>query len=245
MAKRFVFFFLFLVVNFSLISEELSLKQKFEEAQIGDYFVTEQNKTLTFLHIYDKRGDILMLEEVTIAAAGFARSMDWKQWFEKGCPSHASWTISQMDLKSGKFLDSYSFTHNGWIDLSEDMNFFTTLMNLHFQRETDQERRKIGLPPGYGKPDHRPVWAPRLNYEGTTLKNIPFTVWKARWPNDGSELSRKIVEIYLPEKKEGATYPTYFPYWVELDGKMGSAKIRIIGSGKGAVSPKTFKLPGY
>lgn len=244
MKRCVILFFFLLSINFSLKSESLSLKQKFEEAQIGDFFVTEQNKNISFLHIYDKKDQTLMLEEVSIAAAGFPRGMDWKQWFEKGAPQHGSWTISQVDLNTGKFLDSYSFTHNGWIDLSEDMNFLTTLMNLPFERESDQERKKVGLPPGYGKPDHRALWTPRVNFEGNCLKHVPFTVWKARWPNDGSELARKMVEVYLPEKMEGSNYPTYFPYWVEIDGKIGSAKVRIISSGKGAISPKTFKAPG-
>ncbi len=113
-----------------------------------------------------------------------------------------------------------------------------TLLNLHFHLVPDSERRHVGLPPGYGKPDHRPLWHPRLIVGGTIVGHVSFAAWKARWPADGSELARKVVEVYLPESAHDA-YPSYFPYWLEVEGKLGSAKIRVIDSGMESNSPQT------
>lgn len=240
-----VFLFLFLLPVF-LAAEELYLKNLMQTAEPGGYVITEQNKTFTFLHIHDKTTDALVIEEVTIPATSFARHrIGWKEWFERGGPGHTSWTMSQINLQTGKLEETFSFTHQGWLDLSDSNPFLTTLFNLSFHRIPEDQRRRVGLAPGYGKPDHRPIWHPRLIVEGQLIPNIPFSVWKGRWPSDGSDLARKLIEIYLPYGEAHPNlprFPIYFPYWLEVEGKIGSAKVRIVDSGTGASSPKG-KLP--
>lgn len=235
----FLFFFFFPIL---LSAEEIYLKNLMHSAEPGGYVVTEQNKTFTFLHIHDKTAETLVIEEVTIPAASFARHrMNWKNWFESGGPGHTSWTMSQINLQTGRLEETFSFTHQGWLDLADSNPFLTTLFNLPFHRLPDDQRRRVGLAPGYGKPDHRPIWNPRLIVEGQVVPNIPFSVWKGRWPSDGSELARKMIEIYLPYRADHPNlprFPVYFPYWLEVEGKIGSAKVRIVDSGIGALSPK-------
>ena len=235
----------FLLTAFG-VAGEITLKQKLAEAEPGSYLVTEQGKTCTFLHVYEKSDESIVLEEVTIPAARFEEQhASWREWFERGAPGHTLWTLSQINLESGKFEEVFSFTHEGWIDLSQSNSFLTTLLNLRFQEVPDTYRRRIGMPPGHGKPDYRPIWNPRLIVGGSPLAQVPFSAWKARWPSDGTELSRKTVEIYLPEDPWDShlpAYPTYFPYWVEVEGKIGSAKVRVIDSGTGVHSPKP-RLP--
>lgn len=226
-------------------STEVVLKNKLTEAHAGSYLVIEQNKTFTFFHIHDRSENAVIIEEVSIPTACFSRrAVNWKRWFESGAPGHTSWIISRVNLATGVFEETFSFTHQGWIDMSKANPFLTTLLNLHFKEVPATDRRKIGIPPGYHKTDLRPVWNPRLTVDGQIIPHAPFFAYKARWPSDGSDLARKIVEIYLPALSENETTdlwcPAYFPYWLEVDGKIGNAKARVIDSGMDACSPKPF-----
>lgn len=235
----FLLIFTFVISNF-LQAEHMTLKEKLTDAVPGSYLVTEQNKTYTFLHVYAKEGNTLILEEVSIPGSRFSKkSMLWKNWFESGAPGNTSWTMSQINLTTGHVEEIFSFTQKGWLDLTSSDCFMSTLLNLRFEEVPFEKRRRVGTPPGYGKSDYRPLWNPRLIVEGVVYNQVPFTAWKARWPSDRSELSRKIVEVYFPEASHAnLTYPVYFPYWMEVDGKVGSAKIRVVDSGMGAYSPK-------
>lgn len=239
---RWIFLTIFALFSCFAWGNEISLKKKLAEAKPESYLVTEQNKTFTLIYVREIKNNTIVLEEVNIPAASFQKkSMSWQEWFENGAPGHTNWVISQINLSTGNFEEVYSFTHQGWIDISHSTPFMSTLLNLRFKEVPENKRRRIGLPPGYGKPDRRPLWNPRLVVNGTTVLNIPFTVWKARWPCDGTELSRKTIEIYLPQKIISPTiplYPDYFPYWLEVEGKIGSAKIRVVDSGVGIHSPK-------
>ena len=223
-------------------ASEVLLKEKLGFAPTGSFLVLEQNRTFTLLYIHQRDEHKLVIEEVSIPAAHFAKHpMNWKVWFEKGAPGHTGWIISQINLMTGSFEETFSYTHRGWIDMSASNQFLTTLLNLKFQEVPDSERRKIGLPPGYHKVDHRPLWTPRLVMNGQVVAHVPFRAYKARWPADGTDLSRKYVEIYLPEPQtadQESPYPMYFPYWLEVEGKIGSAKIRVVDSGINANSPK-------
>lgn len=243
MKIRFLPIFIFLLFFPAFLNAQpIYLKNLMDSAEPGGYVVTEQNKTFTFLHIHDKKSDSIVIEEVTISAASFARHrMNWKDWFESGAPGHTAWTMSQINLQTGRLEETFSFTHQGWLDLADSNPFLTTLFNLSFHAVPENQRRRIGLAPGYGKPDHRPIWNPRLIVEGQVIPNMQFSVWRARWPSDGSDLSRKMIEIYLPNtaaSQHAPRFPIYFPYWLEVEGKIGSAKVRIVDSGTGASSPK-------
>jgi hypothetical protein len=233
-------FLLLFFIATTCFAGEISLREKLNEATPGNYLVLEQNKNFTFLRIYDRKGERLSLEEVTIPLEAFAKlKTGWRPWFESGAPFHTSWTLSQVNLRTGRIEEVFSFTHNGWVHLDSADTFMPTLLNLHFQEVPVNERKHVGLPPGYGKPDHRPLWNPRLVVDGLTVPKVPFKAWKARWPADGSELARKIVEVYLPETVGGERYPAYFPYWLEVEGKLGSARIRVVDSGMEARTPRT------
>lgn len=232
----------FFLLTASLTASTLTLKDKLATAEPGSYIVIEQNKNYTLLHVYSRSEHGIVLEEVTIPAARYKRSpAPWRTWFESGAPGHTSWMMSQINVSTGEFEETFSFTHNGWINLADCDPFLTTLLNLQFQEVPEAKRRRVGLPPGYNKRDTRPYWAPRLVVDGQRINHVPFGAYAARWPCDGSELSRKVVEIYLPYQVNDPNlpdYPTYFPYWIEVDGKLGSAKVRIIDSGTNARSPK-------
>jgi hypothetical protein len=206
-----------LFLTSALSASQVCLKDRLAQASEGSFLVLEQNKTFTFLHIHQKNEKTLIFEEVS---------------------GHTCWLMSEIDLGSGALRQTFSFTHKGWIDMSDSNPFLTTLLNIKFHEIPLADRRKVGLAPPYHKEDRRPVWHPRLVLEGRLVPYVPFRAYRARWPADGSELSRKDVEIYLPEPQENLAFPLYFPYWLEVDGKIGSAKARVVDSGIQASSPK-------
>jgi hypothetical protein len=238
-------YFLFLILFLCVVANgsEVCLRGKLAQAPEGSFLVLEQNKIFTFFHIHQRSETALIFEEVSIPAATVGKKgMNWKAWFESGAPGHTCWLMSEIDLSSGACKETFSFTHKGWIDTSDSNSFLTTLLNLRFFEIPREDRRKVGLAPPYHQEDRRPIWHPRLVVEGHIIPYIAFRAYKARWPADGSELSRKDVEIYLPEpqaNQENSPYPLYFPYWLEIEGKIGSAKVRVIDSGFNACSPKS------
>ena len=235
----------FLIIYFITLfafADEMKLKERFLDARAGDYIVTEQNKNFIFLHIHSRKEKSLVIEEVVIPLFRYLQNpTSWRSWFEDGACGNTSWIISQLNLETGSFEETFSFTHNGWINLTETDSFLTTLLNLPFQNVADENRHRVGIPPGHNKPDLRPFWSPCLIVDGKRVFNVPFSAWRARWPSDGSELSRKYIELYIPNVgQEEVDFPTYFPFWIELEGKIGSFKIRVMDSGKGVNSIRPF-----
>lgn len=95
----------------------------------------------------------------------------------------------------------------------------------------------MGPRPPEGARDTRRYWAPKMVYEGEVVFDLKFEAWKTRWPRDCTEMSGKTITAYLPEEGQ-RKYPAYFPYWLEIQGMLGKAKVRIIDSGKGLRSPR-------
>lgn len=234
------FFCILLFICSIASASEMCLKEKLALATEGSYLVIEQNKTYIFFHIHTMSTNAIVIEEVFVPTSTFAKKpMNWKEWFETGAPGHTCWIMSRVNLQTAAFEETFSFTRQGWIDMSESAPFLTTLLNLRFHEVSFAERRKIGQPHGHNKTDTRPVWNPRLIVNNQIVSNAAFTAYKARWPADGSELARKVVEIYLPDTNQDTTsFPLCFPYWLEIEGKFSGAKIRVIDSGIYASSPK-------
>jgi hypothetical protein len=233
--------FLLILFLFSpLFSEELSLRTQLQQAQERSWVVLEQNKNYVFFYIHKMDDQKIYIEEVTLPGSCLPyHAFSWKEWFEKGAPGHTLWTLSEINLHTGILEKMFSYNQRNWSQLGPcTSSFMTTLLNLPFRPVPYEERRRVGLPPPQRKADHRPFWQPRMVVDGQRLSHVRFAVWQTRWPNDGSELSRKRIEIYLPELDDAQRrYPTYFPYWLEVEGKLGSAKVRIVDSGMEAHSP--------
>jgi len=213
----------------------LSLKEKLSDAVPGSYVVTAQNKSATFFFIRSVEKNKLLMEEVSIPMS--RAPMDWKGWFESGAPGHTLWTSSLVNLDKGELEETFSFTHEGWIDQSEANAFFATLLNLSFREIPEENRKKVGFPPKHGQLDKRTLWQPRLIVNGEVVEGSYFTAFETRWPNDRTDLARRRIEVYFPEES-GA----FFPHWIEVDGKVTTVQLHVIDSGTSARSPKP-KLP--
>lgn len=225
-----LFIFIFLLTS-SLFADDLLLKHNFRYASAGDYIVAMQGKSITLLHIFAKQGDLMIVEEVTIPAAHAKHYVsNWRDWFASGAEGHSSWVIYQINLNSGEILACYSFSRCSWYHLPETENFLGKLLNLPLYQLPYEKRRKVG---SSGKRD---LWQPQMVVDGRLIEGVPFEAYTAIWPKDGSQLSGKKIEIYLPYAMEN--YPSYFPYWLQISGVVGKARVRVIDSGANLKSPK-------
>lgn len=238
--KKFSCLWLFLCfLCSSLLAADLHLKERLKQAIPGNYLVTYQDKSFTFLFIRHHENSAIILEEVSIPASCIqSKEFAWKNWFEQGAPGHTSWTQSYLNVSTGYFEKVYSFTHKGWVNTEAMNHFMTTLIHLKFTPIHDSMRRKVGRMPEHGQPDLRTPWQPPLVVDGKRISNPYFRAYKAFWPNDRSELAKKSLEIYLLDPSLPQIYPVFFPYWIEVEGKLASGRLRVIDSGIHARSLK-------
>lgn len=223
----------------TLQGEELILKKNLQIAKPGDYLAISCNKTITLMHIHGKNDHLLTIEEIAIPENKLPSNLNWKEWVAKNAPGNTSWVMYEIDLQTGQMGRYYSFTKNNWYQIPDADNFLSKLLNLKMTKIPDYARKRIGPKPSSG-PDLRPLWQPRMFVDGNAVQDIQFDAWKTDWPKDGTDLSNKTIEVYLPTNSQ--KYPSYFPYWLQINAVAGKAKIRIIDSGKGMKSPKPSLL---
>ena len=219
--------------------KQLILRENLKRALPGDYLVTAQNKNYTILLIRSKDAEHLHIEEITVPTSRISQKTSWRQWLENGAIGNTCWVMHVIHLPNANIQQTFSFTKNTWITISQSQNFLSTLLNLSLHFIPDGERKKIGPPPSSDSLDRRSIWQPALVVEGKVLSGVSFDAWRTRWPKDSSELSGRIIEVYTP--KENGKYPSYFPYWLQISGMIGKAKVRIVDSGSQLFS--SAKLP--
>jgi hypothetical protein len=227
------FLYILLLFPFFLYCDEtpLFLRNNLQHAVKGDYIVTLQNRNFTVLLVKDKQVNSITIEEVTVPDETKGSNTDWKKWVENYAPGHTCWVLYTIDIPSGKMLRYYNFYNQSWYDMSEANVFLSKLLNLELTKVPLNNRKKVSASTG------RRPWNPPLLVDGKQIPFVPFDAYTTHWPKDGSELSDRTVIIYLPE--ESAKYPSYFPYWLQINGAMGSnAQVRIVDSGRQITSPQ-------
>lgn len=229
-------FSLFFCGSFVHGETAIYLRDNLKKSNPGDFIVTVQNKTYTLLRISDKSDQLLTIEEITIPMEKIAKRHSWKNWVANNAPGNTSWIIYSIDLTNGKMKENYSFTKKTWYKVSDADNYLSKLLNLRLIKIPLKDRKKIGIPPDGGGPDWRVVWQPQMVVDGKVIPGVQFDAWRTHWPKDGSDLSGRTIEVYVPAENE--KYPSYFPYWLQISGMVGKAKMRIIDSGQNLVSPK-------
>lgn len=223
----FIFIFIAGLVMCSPVqAEDLILKTNLQLAKPGDYIVMSAGRTHTLLHIYSKQNQVLTIEEIAVPARKLSAKMGWKEWVRQGAPGHNSWVMYDIDLQSGQMLRYYSFTKKNWFEIPDADNFLSKLLNLKFTKIPENARKKSG----------NTLWQPRMVVEGKSIEGIPFDAWRTKWPRDNSDLSGKVIEAYLPIDSKG--FPAYFPYWLQINGTVGQARVHIIDAGSKLQSPK-------
>ena len=229
-------FLLFFLLIFSSLAAEMSLQENLKKTRAGDYIVAAQGKNISLLRVAENNGQQLTLEEISAPVSRC--QYEWKSWAQNGALGHTSWVLYKLEISSGRLLSAYSFTKGSYFQIPATENFLGTLMTLKLTPIPQSSRKKVGPEP-MGGPDFRRIWQPKMVFEGKEVPKQPFSAWKTRWPKDGSELSDRAIVIYLPESER---YPCYFPYWLEISGFIGKAKVRIIDSGENLfIPPATYQ----
>lgn len=235
---RILFFFLF-SSNILFGNEVLFLRDNLKKAKDGDYLVTMQNKMYTLFRIESHKTETLFIEEISIPSNVFNQEkISFRTWYERQNPSHTSWTMYEIDLNSGKIVKSYFYAKGVWYEKNMTNSFLTTLLNLRLTKVPSSERKKVGRVYKTELENKPSYWQPKLKIEGHFVEGIPFDAWKGQWPNDKSELSGKSITLFIPEQSD--LYPSYLPYWLEIQGTITSAKIRIVDSGRNLTSTHSF-----
>lgn len=224
-------------------SETLHLIDNLRKAQPGDFIVSAQNKNYSVLHIWSKNQNTMAIEEISISAAKVPRkNFSWRAWVAQGAPHNSSWIIYVIDLQNGQPLETYALTRQGWVPVSHRENMLSTLFHLQLASIPLPQRKRVGAGLPFTPRQQRALWQPTLVFDGNTIEGIHFDGWKTQWPKDGSELSGMMIEAYLPEA--GSGYPSYFPYWLQISGAIGCAKIRIVDTGTKLNSPAAPPIRG-
>lgn len=208
------------------------LRDNLQQAHVGDFLVISYSKHYTLLHIYDKKPDHLLIEEIIVPVSRLPRHLSWREWVRQGASCATAWTYYSLAMPSGQMQESFSRIQHRWIDPAQTQNLLTTLLNLSLQPLPEDKKRRVGFKILSG-PDERPFWQPRMIVDGKVVPDVPFAAWFATWPQDGSELSGKNIEAYIPIENE--KYPSYFPYWIQIEGMAGKGTLHVVESGKGLV----------
>lgn len=227
--SKFLSYLAILFLAFSMsIDASLLLRDNLSRAQQGDFIVIAQGKNYNLLHIYAKSSNELTIEEISIPSSKIPKKdFSWKMWVQNGAMGCSSRVVYTLDSKTGQIRNFYALKQGRWYEMSPQSNFLPTLLNLQFNYIPPSQRRRIGI--NFTGEGGRALWQPKMVVDGSSIEGVQFNAWKATWPKDGSDLSGKTIEVYLPE--ENTSYPAYFPYWLQISGLVGNAKIRIVDSG--------------
>lgn len=239
----FLLFFLIAAPFFAAAQETIVLRDNLKKAVVGDFIVVAQDKSYALLHINSRLQNKIVVEEIAITAERFAKlKMGWKRWVESGAPGSSNWVMYIIDLNSGNISDYYSVMRKNWCAVSQSDIFLSKLLTLRFLPVDTAERKRVGPPPPSDTPfDRRPLWQPKMIFEGEEIAGVKFDLWRTVWPKDNSQLSGKQIEVFIPQ--ENGRFPSYFPYWLQISGFIGKAKLRIIDGGRNLSSlPPPYQI---
>ncbi|MCE5293175.1 MAG: hypothetical protein LLF94_00995 [Chlamydiales bacterium] len=206
------------------------LKQDVKSAVTGDYIVYAYKNSLVLFRIRDNVDSILTVEE--ISAPNTSHATNWQEWITKNAPGHTSWTISRINTATGKVESIFSVDERRFLNANPAFQFLPTLFQLTLMPIDKEDRKLMGPQPQAGEVDMRRLWLPKIVFEQKQI-TPPITPYRVRWPKDESELAGKPIDLYFAQKPA----ITYLPYWIEVFGGFGKAKISALDSGSGLSSP--------
>ncbi|MCF7853012.1 MAG: hypothetical protein K9M07_07225 [Simkaniaceae bacterium] len=221
------FFFLFALL-FPLLGYSLTLMEKLQNAHQGDYVVTLMSKNYSLISIHTKTDDSIIFEEISVPVSSMEKAPDWKNYVLQKAPKAISWILYEIDLKTGKMIESYNVLGGYFLDLSSFDSVLAKLMHLTLETVKESERRRIGVSSSLSGFDTRKIWNPPLVFERKKEKSPQFSVYHATWPEDATILSGKTVELYFDRQR--SHFP--FPMWMQIkDASDTSFKVPSVDAG--------------
>jgi len=225
----------FLVIILSIIVQlpAITLGDRFNDANTGDFIVFAHDKHVTLFHILEKSNDRIVIEEITVQERFANKITSWHKWINDKAPHHSGWTLSTFQRPSYRLLSVYSYDTHNLLSLDDQLSFLPTLFTLSMEITAPNDRKQIGVPPMPGEQDHRIIWNPPIIFDRHEQK-LSCDVYTVTMPNNTPDLSGKKLDLYFPIGKECLDY---LPYWIEVKGGITKVKLRAIDSGKNLSSP--------
>ncbi len=218
----------FLMLSISCFAA--SLADRLEHAHVGDYIVTELDKTISLVRIRALSEQQLVLEEVTAPASLInPAKIRWATWLQENAEGHTSWLLYHINRKTGALEKCYSYTQQGWVTL--DFPLLPKMLTLPLASTPHDKLRRIGPAPQRDEEDRRSLWIPPLVFQGKKLTKPALEVMETRWPEDHSQISLCRIELYFYRD-----FP--LPVWVEGTNGHFTMKVRTLDFGHNLASPK-------
>jgi hypothetical protein len=210
---------------------------RLQTAQKGDFVVYEQGKSIHLVAIHSMNEKQVLFEEIISPKALIfkdKKKMNWTEWALNKAPGHTSWILLEIDLEELEITECFSFSKNCWLSLSSSESMLHHLLSLNLKIIGEDQRKKIGQSSSSEGPDLHKIWHPPIMIEGNLIPRANTLAYSAKWPDDGSVLANKAIELYFYQKTPH--FP--FPHWLQVtDESKASFKLRGIDSGSGFISP--------
>jgi hypothetical protein len=167
-----------------------------EKGKEGDTVIVEYASTIYAIRLHTKPISLTIAKapEQLKERAGFSSWIDWMNHDSEGALEIVSCPIK---------------------DLKEQSSELFTFLSLSWKEQEKERRKKQGPTPLADEFDFRPIWNPKIIREGSSIKGMESGAFEAIWPNDGSDVSNRIIVAYFPYGNKAVTW---FPYWIEFFG---------------------------
>src|SRR5947207_1935591 len=140
MFKTFIFF-LFSILATTQAYCIPSMRENLEKAKPGDYIVAAVGKNYTLLHLYDKQGDHLKVQEIVVPMNRATKYQNaWPNWLRQGAPNNTCWIKYDINTASGNIEKAYSVTQKQWAPINKNASFLPVLLNLQLTAVPAAER---------------------------------------------------------------------------------------------------------
>lgn len=214
-------------------------KDIFSKADIGDYSIYQNGKSVTILNIHSKALPYITFEEITLPKKIYenVKGIDLNLWLKKGAKGNTSWSLIELNIDNLEVTSAFCFSRKTHLSLTKEDTLISSLLNLDIKKIPKRNLLRIG-PRNGNKKDTREFWMPSCFVSGKKVKPKKMEVYGGTWGKDASPLSGKDIDLYLLNDFA-------FPYWIQIHGNVGSKKMVSLDSGKGLKSPisKIPKMP--
>lgn len=224
---------IFMLLVFSSL-ESVSLLSLQSKSKKGDYFAALSLNEILFYAVLQNSPDTLIIQLASAPKAFLKERPNWKVWAEKGASCATLNALIAIDKKKGSVLWVYDLQKQALRGFNEG-NLITTLLHLSLREQEPAKRKKKYLDRKSG-PNY---WSPAVRFQGKQYPNTHLTPWEAEWPNDGTELSRQKIVVYL--STEDKQFPAYIPYLIEVGTGGTKQALRTLDSGTNYSPP--FCIP--
>ena len=215
--------FIFAIKNSFLHGEQkISLLKVINNCPSGSYIVFEHNQTNIGIILKEKQLNKIILHEVFFSKNLSKNLYDWKKRLNQDSNYFAKFeTIIENDTS---FTKPIFCKKNKKVSKEQIFSFSSILTSLTFKSlpKDNVKMTKDAL--------NNPIpWKPQLIIEGKSINYSECNTYEAYWPEDGSIMSNKRIEIYLPSISNDKFL--CLPIWLEIESPIGKIKIRAIDAG--------------